>query len=153
MASQTSTLRRAGTATGLLGTLAGLFGTLSMLGAFGPVSRWTARSSDGTVRTGSESGIDYLLGSTGGNAPVLFFWSMVLLALSVLAAYAVLTERRRLVAALALVASAITVIGLMSLGWYFAVPALSLVVAAMLFSADARRDPPIDHTLSEFVSD
>ena len=80
MVSRPSLRRLARGAAGLAG-LTGAYGVLSMLGAFGPVSCWTSssttESSSGETPTetthGCEAGIDYLFGSTGGNAPVLFF--------------------------------------------------------------------------------
>ena len=74
---------------GVTAALSGLAGVLSMLGAFGPVYCRTGRmaSSDGTraVSRACGSGIDYLLGSGGGNAATFFAWAMVLLAVVVVA--------------------------------------------------------------------
>jgi hypothetical protein len=124
--------------------LTGLYGSLSLLGAFGPVSCWTARSagSDGVVTTtrGCEAGIDYLLGRTGGNAPVLFFWALALLGLVALGVAAVRTGRRRVTWATALAGAVVSVLGLMSIGWYFMVPTLSLLVAAAALTAAARAE-------------
>ena len=90
-------------ATGLAG-LTGAYGFLYMMGAFGPVSCWTSASSSQTatesggitssgttVTRGCEAGIDYLLGGTGGNASVLFFWAVILLAFVILGGVAAWT--------------------------------------------------------------
>jgi hypothetical protein len=82
-------LRGVARGAGVLAWLSGGYGFLFMLGAFGPVSCWTTQTatesaggeSTTVVTRGCEAGIDYLFGSTGGNAPVLFGWAMVLIGL------------------------------------------------------------------------
>lgn len=126
-----------------------------MMGAFGPVSCWRSYSRSGsassngtstttapTVTSGCESGIDALLGSGGppggGNAGVLFFWSLVLAVLVAVGGYAAWTGHRRITWATVVVGAVITVIGVFSIGWFFLLPTLSLLVAATARSVEAR---------------
>jgi hypothetical protein len=136
-------LRRVARGGAVVAGLTGTGGFLHMMGAFGPVSCWTSRSasSDGTVEItrGCEAGVDYLLGSTGGNAPVLFFWAVVLLGVVTLGSVAAWTGRRRLTWGTAFLGAVVTIIGVMSIGWYFLLPTLSLLVAAVALSVADRR--------------
>lgn len=117
------------------------------MGAFGPVSCWTSGGSniEGTTRS-CESGIDYLLGSSTGNAPVLFFWAVVLLALVTLGGAAAWTGHRYVTWATTVVGIGISILGVMSIGWYFLPPTLFLLVAAIALSIDARRENNGDQT-------
>jgi hypothetical protein len=92
------------------------------------------------VSRGCEAGFDYLLGSTGGNAPVLFFWAVVLLALTGVGVFSVWTDRRLLAWATACLGGVITIIGLFSIGGQFLFPTLFLFAAAIALSARARRE-------------
>lgn len=116
---------------------------LTLLGAFGPVSCWTARSVSGggptVVTHGCEAGIDSLLGQTTGNAPVLFFWTVVLAVLVAVGASAAWTGHRRLTWAAALIGGALSILGLLSVGWAFALPTVCLLVAAGAMTLDRRR--------------
>lgn len=140
-------LRLVARGAGVLAGLVGGYHALVLLGAFGPVSCWTgysvSDSSDGerttAVSQGCESGIDYLFGSTEGNAPVLFFWSLALLALVALAAVAAWTGRRRTLWGVSVVGAAVTVLGAFSIGWYFLVPTLCVLAAATALSLAERR--------------
>lgn len=145
-------LRDVARSAAVLAGLTGTIGFLSLMGAFGPVSCWTSRSgsgeatADGEVTTttgdvtrGCEAGIDYFLGSASGNAPVLFFWAVVLVGLVALGGAAAWTGRRHITWATAVVGAIISVIGLMSIGWYFVLPTLFLLVAAAILTVDARR--------------
>lgn len=135
-----------------LAGLFGAFGFLTLMGAFGPMSCWTSESSsssatDGggsvathTVTHGCEAGIAYLWGSTDGNAPVLFFWAFVLLALVVVGGLAVWTGHRYVTAATGVVGAVVSVLGLFSIGWLFFFPTLCLLVAAAALTADTRGD-------------
>jgi hypothetical protein len=120
----------------------GGLGALSMLGAFGPVSCSTSRSttSDGvtTVSRECNAGIDYLFGA-GGNAPVLFFWSIVLLALVGAGAAAAWTGRVRLTAVATALCAAVTVVGVFSIGWYFLLPTIALLTATVALLVEGRR--------------
>lgn len=151
MASRSS-LRNVARSAAVLAGLAGAIGFLSLMGAFGPVFCWTSRSgsgeatSDGEITTttsevtrGCEAGIDYFLGSAGGNAPVLFFWAVVLVGLVSLGGVTVWTGRRRITWATAMAGAVISAIGIMSIGWYFMLPTLFLLVAAAILTVDARR--------------
>jgi hypothetical protein len=139
-----------------LASLTGVYGFLAMMGAFGPVSCWTSKSasqtaieptsggevvtsSEITVTHGCEAGIDYLFRSTSGNAPVLFFWSVVLLGLVTLGGAAVLTGHRYITWISAVVGVIISIIGVMSIGWYFMLPTLFLLIAATALTVKARR--------------
>lgn len=142
-------LRRFARIAGGAAGLSGLYGFLRLMGAFGPVSCWTSQtsrsSSDGQassteVSRGCEAGFDYLLGSTGGNAPVLFFWAVVLLVLTGVGVFAVWTDRRPLAWGTACLGVVITIIGMFSIGGQFLFPTLFLVAAAIALSVRARRD-------------
>lgn len=119
--------------------LSGAFGSLFLLGAFGPVSCWTGESGSSTGPTvtthGCEAGIDYRYGSTGGNVGVLFFWAAALLALVAFGAIAAWTGHRRLMGATSAVGAAVSILGLLSIGWAFVLPTLSLAVAAVAMGA------------------
>lgn len=123
-----------------IAAISGALGGLSLLGAFGPVSCWTSGSSAGEVTRGCESGIDFLLGSTTGNVPVLFFWAVALLGFAALGATAAWSGRRRVTWGLALVGVVVSVVGVMSVGWYFALPTLCLLLAATSLTVAARRN-------------
>ncbi|NHN43146.1 hypothetical protein G9C85_16125 [Halorubellus sp. JP-L1] len=124
--------------------LAGVVGSLFMLGAFGPVSCSTSRATtgDGVVTTTREcnAGIDYLFGA-GGNAPVLFFWAMVLLALVALGSASAWTGRVALTWVATVVGAVVTIIGVFSIGWMFLVPTLALLTAAIATTVDEYRRP------------
>ncbi|RDI69959.1 hypothetical protein [Halopelagius longus] len=136
-------LRRVARVAAVAAGLSGGLGFLSLMGAFGPISCWTSQSStDGgetTVSRGCSAGIDYLLSGAGGNAPVLFFWAMVLLVVVAVGVSAAWTGRRRVVWLTVLVGVVVSIIGLMSIGWYFVLPTLSLSVAAVALTVAARR--------------
>lgn len=128
-------------AAGLAGVTGGA-GFLHLMGAFGPVSCWTGRSQTGdgevTVTRGCSAGIDYLFGS-GGNAPVLFFWAVALLVLVAVGGVAAWTGHRRVTWVTVVVGVVVSVIGAMSIGWYFVLPTLSLLTAATALSVETRR--------------
>ena len=125
-----------------------------MMGAFGPVSCWRSYSSSGsassngtsttttpTVTSGCESGIDFLLGSggpSGGNAGVLFSWSLALAVLVAVGGYAAWTGHRRVTWATVVAGAVITVIGVFSIGWFFLLPTVFLAIAATALSMEAR---------------
>lgn len=147
-------------AAGLAG-LTGAYGVLALLGAFGTVacpnesvtgegvssegasdagaSSAEGMSSSGGAADSCASGIDYLLGAGGEVAPEFFAWPAVLLALVALGGAAAWTGRRRATWLVALVGAGISVAGFLSVGRYFALPALFLLVAAVALSAEARR--------------
>jgi hypothetical protein len=136
-------LRGLASGAGAVAVATGAYGFLAMMGAFGPVSCWTSRSasSTGEVTTsrGCTAGVDYLLGGAGGNAPVLFFWAVVLLGLVALGGVAAWRGRRYLTWTTAAVGVAVSVVGVMSVGWYFVLPTLSLLVAAAALTLAERR--------------
>lgn len=118
---------------------------LSLMGAFGPVSCWRSQTEGGTasaggassstgieVSTGCNAGIDYLLSGAGGNAPVLFAWSVVLLAMVSVGVFGVWTGRRGLLWTAVAVGIVVSIIGIMSIGMYFAIPTLFLLAAGLL---------------------
>lgn len=162
-------LRRFARGAAALAGLVGTYNALYLLGAFGPVSCWTGYTSSGsassngtettttpTVTRGCESGIDALLGTGGppggGNAEVLFSWSLVLLGLVVVGGYGAWTDRRRVTWATVVVGAVVTVLGVFSIGWYFLLPTLFLSVAAAALSVAARRDgaePSMDKSASD----
>lgn len=149
------TLDRLARAAAALAGLVGVYHFLALMGAFGPVSCWEGRSASGTatqngtettttptVTRGCESGIDAILGGGppgGGNAEVLFSWALVLLALVAVGGVAAWTGRRRTTWATVVAGAAICVVGMFSIGWYFLVPTLLLLVAATARSVEARR--------------
>lgn len=136
-------LRRVARAAAGVAGLSGGLGFLSLMGAFGPITCSTGRSRTGggevTVSRECSAGIDYLLGGAGGNAPVLFFWAMVLLGIVGVGVAAAWTGHRRVAWVTVLVGTVVSIIGLMSIGWYFVLPTLSLLVAATALSVAARR--------------
>lgn len=143
MGLSTQALHRIARSAAGLASLTGLFGVLTLLGAFGPVSCWTSGSGSGTedtVSRGCVAGIDYLLETTTGNAPVLFFWATVLLALTTLGGVAVWTGHRYTTWLIAAAGGVFSIIGLTSIGWYFLLPTLCLAVAATALTVNARRD-------------
>lgn len=145
-------LRRTAIGTAVLAFLSGLYGFLTLMGAFGPVSCWTgqSQSSSGPVVTthGCEAGIDYLYGSTTGNAPILFFWAIVLLGLVVIGGVATWTGHRRVTWATAAVGIGISILGLLSIGWAFIGPTLLLLIAAAAMTSARRQGglPSNPHT-------
>lgn len=70
---------------------------------------------------------------------MLFFWAVVLLALVALGGVAAWTGHRYVTAASAGVGLIISLIGIMSIGWYFMLPTLFLLIAAIVLSIKARR--------------
>lgn len=143
----TLSLRRFARFAGMAAGLTGTYGFLLLMGAFGPISCSTSQSSRersgeraSTVTRNCEAGVDYLLGSTGGNAPVLFFWAVVLLALTALGVFAVWTERQLLVWVTTGVGVVITAIGVFSIGWQFLFPTLFLFTAATALTVESRRE-------------
>lgn len=136
------TLRNVARGSGIVAALAGALGVLHVFGAFGPVSCWTGRSasSDGTVTVtrGCEAGIDYLLGTGGGNAGTLFAWGIVLAVVVSVGVAAVYRGQRGVVWAAGLASAVISVIGIFSIGWYFVIPALALLVSATALTLAAR---------------
>lgn len=129
-------------AAGLAG-ITGSAGFLYLMGAFGPVSCWASESvsSSGEVTTsqGCEAGIDYLFGSTGGNASVLFFWAVVLLGLVILGGGATWARKRRITWLTVVAGVVISILGVWSIGWYYVLPTLFLLIAATVLTIDARR--------------
>ncbi|PSQ51004.1 hypothetical protein BRD15_00175 [Halobacteriales archaeon SW_6_65_15] len=142
-------------AAGLAG-VTGAYGVLALLGAFGPVacisesaggegvSSEAAGSSgvtapSGEAADGCVSGIDYLLGGGGEIVPQFFAWPMVLLVFVALGVAAAWTGRRRAAWLVALVGVAVSLVGFLSIGWYFALPTVFLLIAAAALSAEARR--------------
>ena len=134
-------LARLARASGAVAAVAGVGGALYMLGAFGPVSCWrsTSASSDGTttVDRGCTAGVDYLFGA-GGNAPVLFFWSVALLALVGVGAASAWTGRSAATWVTAVLCGGVTVVGVFSIGWFFLVPSVALLTAALALTVAAR---------------
>ncbi len=139
-------------ATGLAG-LTGTYGFLHLMGAFGPVSCWTSvsssqtatesggiSSSGTTVTRGCEAGIDYLLGGTGGNASVLFFWAVILLAFVIVGGAAAWTEHRYVTTIIVGVGLIISILGIWSIGWYFMLPTLFLLAAVIALSFKDRQN-------------
>ncbi|MFC6825035.1 hypothetical protein [Halopelagius fulvigenes] len=142
MVAAASLRRVARVAAGVAGLSGGL-GFLSLMGAFGPITCSTGRSQTGdgevTVTRECSAGIDYLLSGAGGNAPVLFFWAVALLGLVAVGGAAAWTGHRRVAWLTGLVGTVVSIIGLMSIGWYFVLPTLSLFVAAAALTVEARR--------------
>lgn len=146
--------RRAAIAGAGLAWVVGAVEFLSLMGAFGPVSCWRGQTSSGTasssgassttgteVTSGCNAGIDYLLSGAGGNAPVLFSWAFVLLALVSLGLVATWTGRRWLLWTTIGAGAVISLVGFMSIGLYFAIPTLFLLLAGVLVTIEAREGP------------
>lgn len=134
-------LRQLARGSGVLGGLSGVGGALWMLGAFGPVSCWTSRTTvEGggtTVDRGCSAGIDYLFGA-GGNAPVLFFWSVALLAFVAVGTWGSWTERPGATWVAAVLCAIVTIVGVFSIGWFFLAPAICYLTAAIALTIRAR---------------
>jgi len=79
-------------------------------------------------------------GEYGRNAPVLFFWAVVLLALTGVGVFSVWTDRRLLAWATACLGGVITIIGLFSIGGQFLFPTLFLFAAAIALCPCASRN-------------
>lgn len=147
-------LRSLARGAGTLALLVGAYNVLYLLGAFGPVACWQSVSGSGTASSNGtetvstptvsrecESGIDYILhGVTSGNAQVLFSWSLALLALVALGGYGVWTGRRYLTWGVVVTGTAVSVIGVFSIGWFFLGPTVLFAVAATALSFEARRE-------------
>jgi len=137
-------LHRTAIGTAVLAFLTGLYGFLKLMGAFGPVSCWTgqSQSSAGSVVTthGCEAGVDYLYGSTAGNAPVLFFWAVVLLGLVAIGVVATWTGHRWITWATVVVGITISLLGLLSIGWAFMGPTLFLLISAAAMTVARRQE-------------
>lgn len=126
-------------ASGVAG-LTGTYGFLYLMGTFGPVSCQTSGGAEGCV-----SGINYLVGGTGGDASTLFFWATLLLGLVAIGGVATWTNRRRITWGTAIVGVGLSVLSLW-LGWFFMASALGLLTAAIALSVGARRDNNDDRT-------
>lgn len=84
------------------------------------------------------AGIDYLYG-VGGNAPVLFGWAMVLLVLAGVGSASAWTGHQRVTWLTAIACGVVTVLGVFSIGWFFLVPAIALLTAAVARTTAAVR--------------
>jgi hypothetical protein len=89
-----------------------------------------------TGRTGSDAvtGIDYLLGQSGGVAPDLFFSSIAMLSVAVTIGVAVWKERIIALWVLAIPAMAVSILGAMTIGLLILPFALSLILSASLLT-------------------
>lgn len=123
---------------GWLGAIAGAIASLAMFGAFGPLSTSTTIATDGTATTRSEAGLDYLAGTTTGNAPLLFFWGTVAAVAAALVVYGVRSRNLALLWALATGLSLLAVLGVWSVGWLVA-PFAALTLLAAVFVTIGRR--------------
>lgn len=121
-------------------SLTGAYGFLYLMGAFGSVSCQTSGRDEGCV-----AGIDYLVGSAGGDASTLFFWATLLLGLVTISGVATWTSRRWITWGAAIISVGISVFSLW-LGWFFMASALGLLTAAIALSVGARRDNNGDRT-------
>ena len=99
-------------------------------------------SVDDAGRTSSDAvtGIDYLLGRTGGVAPDLFFWSVAVLFVAVIIGVAVWKERVRVLWVLAIPAIAVSILGAMTIGLLILPFALSLFLSASLLTVHRYTD-------------
>lgn len=116
-------------AVGVAGGAAGLAASLYLL--FGPVARYERRRPDGTVTTGTGSGIDYLLGSAGADF-ALFAWPLLLGAGSALGGAAAWRRRDQWTSAPALALGVFAIGGGSSIGLLYAPAAVPLLAAALL---------------------
>lgn len=114
---------------GAVGGAAGLAASLFVL--FGPVVRYSTRSSDGSRTSGTVSGIDYLFGAPQAQFE-LFAWPVLLGVVAVVGGVAAWHGQRRWVWGAALALTAFTVIGIMTLGSLYAPAAFLLLVAALV---------------------
>ena len=96
----------------------------------------SVRSVDDAGRTSSDAvtGIDYLLGRTGGVAPDLFFWSVAVLFVAIIIGVAVWKERVGVLWVLAIPAIAVSILGAMTIGLFIVPFALSLLLSASLLT-------------------
>jgi NADH dehydrogenase len=144
-------LRSVARGSAAIGAFAGVAGSLFMLGAFGPVSCSTSRSTIGdgvtTVSRNCNAGIDYLFGA-GGNAPVLFFWSIALLALVALGTASAWTNRVALTWLATALGAVVTIVGVFSIGWTFLVPTIAFLAASVALTVSARRSGGTDPAAS-----
>lgn len=132
MSAQPSIAKRVATASGVLAVLSGLVGAVSLLDVVAPVSRQTAQWRAVAVRVVREWG---LTNPGVADGPwLLSFRPTALVVLAVLAAVAVWTDRQWLVWTLAVAATAVAGVGTASFGFYFALPALLLVLTGLCLS-------------------
>ena len=96
----------------------------------------SVRSVDDAGRTSSDAvtGIDYLLGRSGGVAPDLFFWSVAVLFVAGIVGVAVWKERVGVLWVLAVPAIAISILGAMTIGLLIVPFTLSLFLSASLLT-------------------
>ena len=116
-------------AVGVVGGAAGLAASLFVL--FGPVVSYESRSSDGTVATGTLSGVDWLLGAPDAQV-ALFAWPVLLGAVSVVGLAAAWRGEGRWLWTAALTLLAFVFVGVFSIGMLYGPAALLLLVAAVL---------------------
>ncbi|MFC7047076.1 hypothetical protein ACFQH6_18245 [Halobacteriaceae archaeon GCM10025711] len=115
-----------------LGAVAGAAGlAASLFVLFGPVVRYTTQSSDGTVRTGTLSGIDYLLGVEGAQFALLA-WPVLMAGFALLGGFAAWNGRTAALWVAALGLTGFTLVGLLTIGLLFAPAALLFLAAATL---------------------
>ena len=133
---------------GLLACLSGGYGFLFMLGAFGPVSCWTTQTatesasgeSTAVVTRGREAVIDDLFGRPSGHAPGLCGLALVLIGLVAVGGAAAWLGYRHLTWATAVIGTSISILGVLSIGWFFMFPTLCLLIAAIALTVEARRE-------------
>lgn len=126
-----------GSAVGVLGTVLGLLAGLFLL--FGPFGRYETATTGGSSESGTTSGVDYLLGAQHAD-PALFFWSVVLLGVSVVSSYAAWSGNRVVVWVVGLGLLALSVLGMMTIGLFVAPAAICFLVSGALLSVGRRDD-------------
>lgn len=129
MESKASRFRTAGTVVGLLATIAGILSALYLLAVL--VVPYVSVSPNGInfIDTGSLN---------AANAPVVLFWTFAAIVASLIAGYSAWKAQIVVLWSLAILFSLFTVLGMLSIGLFFAPAAVLLVVAALLMTLDRR---------------
>jgi hypothetical protein len=125
--------RNLGGLASVLGIIAGIFLLI------GPTGRYETVTSDGTIETGTTSGIDYLFGAEHAD-PALFFWALCVLGFTIVGGYGVWTGNRHVVWAIGLGLLALSVLGILSIGLFVAPAALLFLGSGVLLTLSHRTD-------------
>lgn len=124
----------------IVGSFAAILGVgVGVYLLFGPIGRYGAVSPDGTRSSGTTSGIDYLFGVRSAD-PALFYWSLVIIGLSLVGGYGAWARKRVVVWAVALPFVGLALLS-MAIGLLIAPTAVQFLGASILLSLAHRAEP------------